>query len=34
MESIIEDYGLARFMEEAEEDETFTVHAAKKHYRS
>jgi hypothetical protein len=34
MESIIEDYGLARFMEEAEEDETLTVHAAKKHYRS
>jgi hypothetical protein len=34
MESIIEDNGLARFMEEAEDDETLTVHEAKKHYRS
>jgi len=34
MESIIEDNGLARFMGEAEEDETLTVHEAKKHYRS
>jgi hypothetical protein len=34
MESIIEDNGLAKFMEEAEEDETLTVHEAKKHYRS
>ena len=33
-ESIIEDNGLAKFMEEAEEDETLTVHEAKKHYRS
>ena len=34
MESIIEDNGLAKFMEEAEEDETLSVHEAKKHYRS
>ena len=34
MESIIEDNGLAKFMEEAEKDETFSVHEAKKHYRS
>jgi hypothetical protein len=34
MESIIEDNGLAKFMEEAEEDETLFVHEAKKHYRS
>ena len=34
MESIIEDHGLAKFMEEAEEDETLSVHEAKKHYRS
>ncbi len=33
-ESIIEDHGLAKFMEEAEGDETLTVHEAKKHYRS
>ena len=33
MESIIEDNGLARFMEEAEEDEILTVQS-KKHYRS
>jgi hypothetical protein len=34
MESIIEDNGLARFMGESEEDESHTVHEAKKHYRS
>jgi hypothetical protein len=34
MESIIEDNGLAQFMEEADEDETLSVHEAKKHYRS
>lgn len=34
MESIIEDNGLAKFMEEAEGDETLSVHEAKKHYRS
>ena len=34
MESIIEDNGLAKFMEEAESDETLTVHEAKKFYRS
>ena len=34
MESIIEDNGLARFMNEAEEDKTLTVQEAKKHYRS
>ncbi len=28
MESIIEDYGLGRFMEEAEGDETLTLHEA------
>jgi hypothetical protein len=33
-ESIIEDNGLAQFMEEAEDDETLSVHEAKKHYRS
>jgi len=32
MESIIEDNGLAKFMEEAEQDETLSVHDAKKHY--
>ena len=32
-ESIIEDNGLAKFMEEAEEDETLTLHEAKKHFR-
>ena len=34
MESIIEDNGLAKFMDEAEEDETLSVREAKKHYRS
>lgn len=34
MESIIEDNGLARFMDEADEDETLACHEAKKHYRS
>ncbi len=34
MESIIEDNGLAKFMEEAEEDETLSINEAKKHYRS
>jgi len=34
MESIIEDNGLARFMEEAEGDEVLSVHEAKKQYRS
>ena len=34
MESIIEDNGLAKFMEVAEEDEILSVHEAKKHYRS
>lgn len=34
MESIIEDNGLTRFMEEAEDDETLSVHEARKHYRS
>jgi len=34
MESIIEDNGLAKFMEEAEADETLTVHEAKKFYKS
>ena len=34
MESIIEDNGLARFMEEAEGDEILSVQEAKKHYRS
>jgi hypothetical protein len=33
-ESIIEDNGLAQFMEEAEGDKTLSVHEAKKHYRS
>jgi hypothetical protein len=33
-ESIIEDNGLAKFMEKAEGDETLSVHEAKKHYRS
>jgi len=32
-ESIIEDSGPAKCMEEAGEDETLTVHEAKKHYR-
>ena len=34
MESIIEDYGLVRCMEEAEDEGPLTVHEAKKHYRS
>ena len=34
MESIIEDYGPAGCMEEAEDEETLTVQEAKKHYRS
>jgi len=34
MEAIIEDYGLAKFMEEAEDDEILSVHDAKKHYES
>lgn len=34
MESIIEDHGLAKFMEVAEEDETLSVHEAKKHFKS
>jgi len=34
MESIIEDYGLVRCMEEVKDEETLTVHEAKKHYRS
>jgi len=34
MESIIEDNGLAKFMEEAESDETLSVHEAKKFYKS
>lgn len=33
MESIIEDHGLTRFMDEAEADETLSVHEAKKHYK-
>jgi hypothetical protein len=33
-ESLIEDNGLAQFMEEAEGDESLSVHEAKKHYRS
>ena len=34
MESIIEDNGLAKFMKEAEEDETLSMDEAKKHYQS
>lgn len=34
MESIIEDHGLGKFMEDAEDDEILSVHEAKKHYRS
>jgi len=34
MESIIEDNGLAKFMKEAEGDETLSIDEAKKHYRS
>jgi len=33
-ESIIRDYGLGKFMEEAKDDEILSVHEAKKHYRS
>jgi hypothetical protein len=32
MESIIEDHGLEKFMQEAEDDEILSVHEAKKHY--
>jgi len=34
MESIIEDHGLAKFMEEAEDDEILSVREARKHYNS
>lgn len=34
MESIIEDHGLAKFMEEAEEDDVLSVQEARKHYRA
>jgi len=34
MESIIEDNGLAKFMEEAEKEKTLSVHEAKKFYKS
>ncbi|MDD5188765.1 MAG: hypothetical protein PHF57_11220 [Methanoregula sp.] len=34
MEDFIEDYGLAIFMEEAEDDEILSVHETKKHYKS
>ena len=34
MEAIIEDHGLGKFMEEAEDDEILTIHEAKKHYKS
>jgi predicted Ser/Thr protein kinase len=34
MESIIEDHGLAQFMEASDGDETLSVHEAKKYYRS
>ena len=34
MESIIEDNGLAKFMEEAEGDDTLSVHEARKFYKS
>ncbi len=34
MEAIIEDQGLAKFMEEAEDDEILSVHEAKKYYTS
>jgi PHD/YefM family antitoxin component YafN of YafNO toxin-antitoxin module len=34
MESIIEDNGLAKFMEEAESDETLSIHEARKVYKS
>lgn len=34
MESIIEDHGLAKLMDDAEDDEILSVHEAKKHYKS
>lgn len=34
MESIIEDQGLGKLMEEVEDDEVLSVHEAKKHYKS
>jgi len=34
MESIIEDHGLGKFMEEAEDDEVLSVNEARKHYKS
>jgi len=34
MESIIEDHGLGKLMEEVEDDEVLSVHEAKKHYKS
>jgi PHD/YefM family antitoxin component YafN of YafNO toxin-antitoxin module len=34
MESIIEDHGLGKFMEEAEDDEILSFHEAKKHYKT
>jgi len=34
MEAIIEDHGLAKFVEEAEDDEILSVHEAKKFYTS
>jgi len=34
MESIIEDHGLGKYMEEAEGDETLSIHEAKKFYKS
>jgi hypothetical protein len=34
MEAIIEDNGLAKFMEEAKDDETLSAHEAKKFYTS
>jgi hypothetical protein len=34
MESIIEDHGLGKYMEEAQGDETLSIHEAKKFYKS
>ena len=34
MESNIEDHGLAKFIDEAEDDEILSVREAKKHYQS
>ena len=34
MEAIIEDHGLAKIMEAAEDDEILSVHEAKKYYKS